>query len=232
MKLSLLLLLGLIGSASCKTPTKIVKYPEQRNELYTTKPLQQLFLTNTSLKIVLRINELTVEKNSLAKYSNNQRKLVNNIEGLLIKKGFSVKDRTTFNDIISKSYSSDILKKELSDADLIFEIVEMNDKVVYHTDTIFSIGRNKSLAAIQPIDFRSMGAHLEFRLILVKSNEIGGIYKFNYQPCAHGCRLDEFSYSGKKNNRKVRLPESLNEEAFQQFVSTSLEELFHSFKEG
>lgn len=232
MRLPAVFLASLLLSLACKAPVKIVKYPEVRNELYTTKRLRQFLLTQDSVNVVLRFNAENSDKNSSESHGKNQRTLVNTIEEQLVKKGFNVKDRTTYNDIIIRSYSSDALKKELSDADLIFEIVELNDRIIYSTDTVVSIGARHSSAGVQSVHYKSLGAYLEFRLILIKGNEIGGIYKFHFRPCAHGCGLDEFNYSGGKRSKTVVVPESLNERDFQQFVVAAVEEVLHSIREG
>ena len=55
-------------------------------------------------------------------------------------------------------------------------------------------------------------------MILVKNNEIAGTYKFNYKPCPDGCELETFKFSGKNNNRKLELRESVEINNMEEFL--------------
>jgi hypothetical protein len=225
-------LLCLITLYSCSLPTKIIRYPDKRNEFFSNSSLRDYLLTNNNPKFVLRVSEPALN----TWIGSNPKKTVNYfysiMENELVKQGFSVKDRSTFNEIISRTNSSELLKKELSDADLILEVVNIDDKIVYSTNKVTNIGSNNSFEKPQSLEYRSLGAYVEYRLIMVKTNEIGGTYKFYYQPCAHGCALNDFRFSGKGKNRQVKLPQQLPQEVVENFIATSIKELVHSFKES
>lgn len=227
MKYLNIILYILLLLSSCSAPLKIIKFNERKNELYNNSNLNDFLKTNDSPKIVLRIEEY----NSKVLTDDNQQKsliyLYNIMENELIKQGFNIKDRNTFNQIISKSNSSDLLKKELGNADLILEVVNVDDKIAYTTNTIVSVKNSSMKETNQSLQYRSIGASVEYRLILVKNNEIGGTYKFFYQPCPHGCPLGDFKYLGSGKEKDIRLSRGMPVETMQDFISTSIRELVY-----
>lgn len=222
----------LILLVSCAPPTRIVRYEERKNEFYTNPALRSFMKTHDSPKVVLRINELVLRTTNSNASDKNSGYLFNVMESELIKQGFTVKDRSIFNDIISKTYSSDLYKKELADADLIVEVVNIDDKLVYSTRKLTSISRNSSKEKIQPLLYKSLGAYVEYRIVMIQRNELSGIYKLYYQPCAHGCAPEDFKFTGKGRDREVKLPKNLPAETIQHFIATSIRELLISLRES
>lgn len=222
----------LILLVSCAPQTRMVRYDDRKNEFYTNPALRAFMKTHDSPKVVLRTNELVLRAASSNASDRSSSYLFNVMESELIKQGFTVKDRNIFNDIISKTYSSDLYKKELSDADLIVEVVNIDDKLVYSTRKLTSISRSNSKEKVQPLLYKSLGAYVEYRIVMIHNNELSGIYKFYYQPCAHGCAPEDFKFTGKGQSREVKLPKNLPTETIQNFIATSIRELLVSLRES
>ncbi|MGF7217439.1 hypothetical protein GGR92_003613 [Spirosoma lacussanchae] len=112
--------------------------------------------------------------------------LYNAIEKQLFKEGFSVRDRGLFNQVLDDNASLDYSKiKELTNTDLILELVSLESSVGYKTNVCY-LEADDAPKIIN--EYRNQGASVEFKLVHVKTNEIVGTYKIHYTPCLEGCR--------------------------------------------
>ena len=180
---------------NCASETKVIKFPKRPDDIYANANLKDFFKGNKSPNIVLRVPN-TADKATSNTNLNQENVLYNAIEKELLIQGYSVRDRGLFNEIINKSGSTDYSKiKDLTNTDLILEVVNIDPKVVYSTNKV-TISKNKKVKEqIGNVDYKRNGASVEFRLILVKNNEIAGTYKYHYQPCPDGCTLASFKFS-------------------------------------
>ena len=118
---------------------------------------------------------------------------------------------------------------ELTNTDVILEVVNIDPAVVYTTNKVTLIGKKKETQQISNIDYKKYGASVEFKLIMVKNNEIAGTYKYNYQPCPTGCEIGTFNFSGKKANQQVELKETVSINTLEPFIKLCMQDLIKSF---
>ena len=217
--------------ANCSTSTKIIKFPKSPDEVYANNNLKEFFKTNRTPNVVLRVPNNNDKATSNTSTSKDNNVLYNAIEKELLKQGFSVRDRGLFNELLSKSQTTDYSKiKELTNTDVILEVVNIDPAVVYTTNKVTIIGKKKETQGIGNIDYKKYGASVEYRIIMVKNNEIAGTYKYNYQPCPDGCEIGSFNFSGKRNNKKVELRETLSVNTLEEFIKHCTQDLVKSFK--
>jgi hypothetical protein len=230
--MSKLLLFAVIAAtlSSCSSTTKIIKFPKQPDEVFANNNLKDFFKTNKTPNIVLRVPNNNDKATSNTSTSKDNNVLYNSIEKELLKQGFSVRDRGLFNELLSKSQSSDYSKiMELTNTDVILEVVNIDPAVVYTTNKVTLIGKKKETQQISNIDYKKYGASVEFKLIMVKNNEIAGTYKYNYQPCPTGCEIGTFNFSGKKANQQVELKETVSINTLEPFIKLCMQDLIKSF---
>lgn len=221
----ILLLMG------CSAPTKIIKFPKRPDDVFANSNLKEFFRTNKNPNIVLRVPNSDDKATSNTSTNKDNNVLYNAIEKELLKQGYSVRDRGLFNEIINKSGSTDYSKiKDLTNTDLILEVVNIDPKVIYSTNKVTLVGNKKTTEQIGNIDYKRYGASVEYRLIMVKNNEIAGTYKYNYQPCPDGCELGSFKFSGKRNNKEVELRETVSVNTLEEFITKCTKDLIKSFK--
>lgn len=215
---------------SCATTTRVIKYPTLGNDIYANANLKQFLKDNKFPSIVLRVAN-TSEK-ATSQTTTNKDLLYNAIEKELLKEGFSVRDRGLFNEIINKAQTSDYSRiKDLTNTDLILEVVNIDPEVIYSTNKVTLITKGKEKEVIQNIDYKRYGASVEFKLILVRNNEIAGTYKYNYKPCPNGCELTTFQFTNKRLN-EVALKESVQVNLLEEFMQSSTRDLINSFRQN
>lgn len=216
---------------SCSTSSNIIKFPKQPDEVFANPNLINFFKSNKSPNIVLRVpnnNDKATSNTSLNKDNN---VLYNAIEKELLRNGFSVRDRGLFNELLSKSQTTDYSKiKELTNTDIILEVVNIDPAVVYTTNKITILGKKRNTEQIGNVDYKKYGASVEYRIIMVKNNEIAGTYKYNYQPCADGCELGSFNFIGKRNNKQLELKETISVNTLEDFIKRCTQDLIKSFR--
>ncbi len=216
---------------SCSTPTRVIKFPKRPNDTFANVNLNNFFKGNRNPNIVLRVPNTDDKATSNTSTNKDNNILYNAIEKEFLKQGYSVRDRGLFNEIINKSESTDYSKiKDLTNTDLILEVVDIDSKVLYSTNKVTLIGKKKISEEIGYVDYKRYGASIEFRLILVKNNEIAGTYKYNYQPCPDGCELASFKFSGKRNAKEIELRESVSVNTLEEFITLCTKDLIRSFK--
>lgn len=229
----LLVLLAIICYVliSCSTSSRIIKFQKVPDEVYANNNLKDFFKTNKTPNIVLRIPNTNDKATSNTSTSKDNNVLYNAIEKELLRHGFSVRDRGLFNELLSKSQTNDYSKiKELTNTDVILEVVNIDPAVIYTTNKVTVIGKKKQTEQITNFDYKKYGASVEYRIIMVKNNEIVGTYKYNYQPCPTGCELATFSFTGKRANQQVTLKETVSVNTLEEFIKLCTQDLIRSFR--
>lgn len=192
--------------ASCTAPNKLVKFSKSPDDVYTNSNLKSFLKNNPQTNIVLRIpnaNENVTSKNSTDKTITSAPSMdvyYNDIEKEFLKAGFSVRDRGLFNEVLGKmsrdnngniNYSQ---IKDLTNTDLIVEVIKINPSVPYVTNKSYTVGKKEKITeSTSNREFKKFGASAEFKIIMVKNNEMAGTYTFNYNPCQDGCPVSSFA---------------------------------------
>jgi hypothetical protein len=211
----------------CSPATQIIKYPQRNDDTFVNYNLKKFLADHKTIKIVLRVPNSSDKATSNTIVNKNADLLYNAIEKEFLRQGFSVRDRGLFNEIIDKAGSSDYSKIQgLTDTDLILEVVNIDDHVLYSTNKLTLVKRNEETEKIQEIDYKRYGAAVEFKLILVKQNEIAGSYKFNYRPCATGCQLNNFVIVKKQ----VQLRETISVNEMEEFITDATRKLITNLR--
>jgi len=173
-------------TTSCST-TKILKFEKSKDNIVTTPSLKEFLNTTKSPKVVLRVSDAsyTVTEGENIDY------LYNAIENQLLASGFVVRDRQLFNQIIGNNDNTiDYEKlKEKSDTDLIIELTKLDPQVLYETNKYYTKDDVEKVDKYRKR--QEYGASIEFKVILIETNEFAGIYKFNYTPCVDGCVISK-----------------------------------------
>jgi hypothetical protein len=224
--------LAILLLVSCSSGKKVIKFPTEADETYANPNLRDFFKTNKNPNIVLRVPNNNDKATSNTSTSKNNDVLYNTIEKELLRENFSVRDRGLFNELLSKSQTSDYSKiKELTNTDIILEVVSINPSVLYTTNKVTLVGTKKETEKIGNTDYKEKGASVEYKVILVKNNEIAGSYKFNYKPCPDGCELTTFKFSGRSNNKKIELKETVEINTLEEFMKLTTKKLIASFRQ-
>jgi hypothetical protein len=210
----------------------MIKFPPVGNDIYANNNLKQFLKDNKSPSIVLRVPNTQDKATSQTITNKDNTLLYNSIEKELLKERFSVRDRGLFNEIINKAQTSDYSKiKDLTNTDLILEVVSIDPAVIYSTNKITELSKGKEREIVQHIDYKRHGAAAEFKLILVQNNEIAGSYKYNYQPCPSGCDLTSFQLAGKRSH-ETSLKETVSVNLMEEFMQSITKDLIRSFREN
>ena len=86
--------------------------------------------------------------------------------------------------MLDQNLSTDYSKiKELTDTDLILELVASDDEKYYTNTYVNNRGKQKMTDGSMTIT----GQKVEFKLIKVKENDLMGSYTFHFTPCTNGC---------------------------------------------
>jgi hypothetical protein len=212
-----LFLTFIIVLISCST-TKNLKFTQKSDDIVTTQSLKSFLMTTKNPKVVLRVNESSV---NVTEDENNDY-LYNAIENQLLASGFIVRDRQLFNQIIGNEENNIDYKqlKEKSDTDLIIELTKLDPKIVYETNKYFD--KNDTEKVEKSYTYKRYGASVEFKVVMIKSNEFAGVYKFNYTPCSsgNGCSISK-SLSELQKERKKKL--NRKQEAYEGVERNELE---------
>ena len=217
---------------SCSSGKKIIKFPTVPDETYANPNLREFFKSNKNPNIVLRVPNNNDKATSNTSTSKNNDVLYNTIEKELLRENFSVRDRGLFNELLSKSQTSDYSKiKELTNTDIILEVVNIDPSVLYTTNKVTVVTAKKETEQIGNVDYKEKGASVEYKIILVKNNEIAGTYKFNYKPCPDGCELTTFKFTGRNNNKKIELKETVAINTMEEFMKLTTKKLIASFRQ-
>jgi hypothetical protein len=231
MKKILSVVLTVFLLTSCSFPIRTIRFPKIPDETYANPNLTILFKTNKYPNIVLRVPNNNDKATSNTSLNKDNDLFYNAIEKELLTQGYSVRDRGLFNELLSKTQTTDYSKiKELTNTDVILEVININRAVEYTTNKITSKGKKKIREIVGDIKYIRYGASVEFRIIMVKNNEIAGTYKYNYTPCTDGCDIASFSFSNKINRKKIQLKETVSVNMLEEFIRKSTRDLIKSFK--
>jgi hypothetical protein len=194
---------------SCTASKDLVKFSPKPKDVYTNSNLKTFLKANPEANIVLRIPnafEDVTTKSSNDKvisttYQNQTMDLYYNaIEKEFLKGGFSVRDRGLFNEVLKKMSRDDKENinysqiKDLTNTELIVEVIKINPAVPYVTNKTYKVGKKgKTDEYTSYREYKKYGASAEFKIIMVKNNEMAGTYTFNYAPCTEGCPASSFA---------------------------------------
>lgn len=208
----------------------MIKFAKLPDDVYANHNLKEYFKSHNNPKIVLRVPNTNDKATSNTMTNGNNDLLYNAIEKELLKEGFIVRDRGLFNEIVDKSQSADYSKLgEETNTDLILEVVNINPSVSYTTNKITEVkGTSEIGSNISKVTYKQVGASVEFRLILVKNNEIAGNYKYNFTPCTDGCPISDWKYN--KHTKALELKETVEVNKLEEFMKLCTQQLILSFK--
>lgn len=186
---------------SCST-SKTLRYTKKPDNIVTTESLKDFLENNKNPKVVLRVSNasFTVTENENNDY------LYNAIENELLANGFVVRDRQLFNQIIANNDNTidyEVLKNK-SDTDLIIELTRLDPSILYTTNKYYDKNDKEKVDSYK--EYKRYGASIEFKVVLINSNEFAGVYKFNYTPCTEGCVISK-SLKQQAKERKNRYKE-------------------------
>lgn len=218
---------------SCAARTSLkrtVKFSPKQDEITTTPSLKNYLANNPQPKIVLRTGSRMNSDNITEKENNIF--LYNAIESEFLKSGFIVRDRQLFEKIVANSENNNNYGnlQEKSDTDLIIEITDLDRSIKYSTNTYYDSNGEKQTSSVleQEIFY---GATIEFKVIMINTNEFAGLYKFNYVPCITGCE-----YGGtkermtKREKDEMKAYEITHEDRLIAFVKNAIQELINEMK--
>ena len=247
---SLLFLVALFVFCSCSS-NKLVKFTPKERDVYTNANLKTFLNKNSNPNIVLRVPnsyELVTTKSDAqikSKSLLNEKQFdnyYNAIEKELLKGGFSVRDRGLFNEVLSKMQRDSKQNidysqiNDLTNTDIILEVIKINPAVEYVTNklqTVNSKGGWKESTGYT--EYKKYGATAEFKIILVKNNEMAGTYTFNYAPCQAGCAVSGFNNKAKFKGLKTKGPaieayEGVEVNVMEEFIKKCTQDLIGAMK--
>lgn len=198
-------LLAIVGILSSCSSTKTLKFSQKQDDIVKTETLKDFLINNKNPKVVLRIPQ-TAFKVTEAENKNSEPEnydyLYNAIENQLLASGFVVRDRQLFNQIIGNDDNNiDYQKlKEKSDTELIIELTKLDPKILYETNIYYDKNNNEKVDKYYKR--KRYGASVEFKIVMINSNEFAGVYRFNYTPCVDGCMISK-SFKDSKKEMKL-----------------------------
>lgn len=231
-KLLSFIILG-ITLSSCSS-TKNLKFTQKSDDIVTTESLRRFLQTNKKPKVVLRVNNSS--SNITQKENNNY--LYNAIENQLLASGFIVRDRQLFNQVIdNKENNIDYQKlKEKSDTDLIIELTKLKDNILYETNKYYDKNNIEKVEKSSE-KYRRYGASVEFKVVMLQSNEFAGIYEFNYTPCSQGkgCPISKTLKQQIKERKKMKKEkkegyEGVEKNVLEDFIKGAVKKLVNEMR--
>jgi len=236
---------------SCSTPDKLVKFTPKPRDIYTNENLKTFLRSNSQPNIVLRVpnayEDVTTKSTNdkvIAVSQENEAMDIyyNAIEKEFLRAGFSVRDRGLFNEVLKKMSRDNTENinysqiKDLTNTDLIVEVIKINPAVQYITNKAYSVdkkGRTKEYTSSK--QYKKYGASAEFKIILVKNNEMAGTYTFNYTPCIDGCELSKFNSKPKPVSKLKVAPaipayEGVEKNVMEEFIKRCSQDLIAAIK--
>ncbi|WP_242156376.1 hypothetical protein [Aestuariivivens sediminis] len=185
--------------------TKILKFSQKQDDIVKTETLKSFLANNKNPKVVLRIPQSTfnvTETENKKAPKENYDYLYNAIENQLLASGFVVRDRQLFNQIIDNDDNNiDYQKlKNTSDTDLIIELTKLDPQILYETNMYYDKNNNEKIDKYRTR--KRYGASVEYKIVLINTNEFAGVYRFNYTPCVEGCVI---SKSVKDQKKEIKL---------------------------
>lgn len=236
---------------SCSIKKCYVQFDHKNHELIATEKIKILLKQNPSPSIVLRVPQAA----GGATQSDPNNHVYTAIEKELVIAGFNPKDRGLFNQVLNSQTALDYSKiNDLTGTDLILELVKVDDKIPFTTNRAYDIkdgkqkiGDNPKMPGLNQIT--RFGASIEFKLIIVKNNEYGGSYLFNYTPCDNSdnnsrndcnCQLDyamhtffvkDYCGYSQANGNQGKAYEAVPQNEFEIFVRNGVKKVIASIRE-
>lgn len=233
MKNLFLFFIFLILFTSCfKVQKAIVTFSETSPDIYTKLSLRKFFQSNPNPKIVLRVPQSAKDATTEESFSHSN--VYNAIEKELLKAGFNVRDRGLFNEILEKTNTTDYSKiTDLTDTDLILELVNLRSDIEYRTNK-YETPKKRKQRKLTGGSITLYGASAEFKIILIKTNEVAGSYEFNYAPCTQGCPYyvdAQGKIFRRVQGRMSEIPsyENVETDFLVEFMSKSTKQLIENF---
>lgn len=217
---------------SCTPEMGTIRFTPTPPELYTKNDLKEILAQNPEPKIVLKVpvtSTSPVDK-EIFELSN----VYNAIERELVKGHFIVRDRELFKEVLSDLSDANYTSiHELTDTDLILEITDIDLDIKYRTNKYLNQEKQIKLTRGGSISMR--GFSIEFKIIVVKENQIGGFYKFSYTPCESGC-VYWIEQSGKIHrvygySDEIKPYEYVEKDALEKFISKVTEDLISELRD-
>jgi hypothetical protein len=176
-----------IGSAATNSgityTTGVIKLSPKKDDVFTKPSLVQYLKNTTNPTIVLRVPNQIDNVLDENRYSKSQ--FYNTIEKEFAKADFVVRDRALYQKVLDQNVSTNYSKiKELTNTDLIIELVGFSDVKIFTNKYTDMKGREKT----SDVNLVLNGYKIEFKLIRVKDNDLVGTYTFYYTPCTNGCK--------------------------------------------
>ena len=233
MKLTALFFLAtsllLLSCSSTKIGT--VSFTPAEDDIIVRPVMKSFIAKNPSPKIVLRTN---LEKGVKILTEEDANPIYNAIEKELAMADFQVRDRKIFAHILEnnaniKQYSD---LKDLTDTDVILEIVKKTSSVDYKTN-VYKNSRNKEKIWKHGI-VETRGILFECKFILVGTNEVAAIFAFNYVDCEDGCKY-ALSKEGKaskltlKSGKKTKI-QFYQPDVLENFMRLNASKMIENFK--
>ncbi len=189
MKKTTLLILAVLSLLTClQAKDVVVKFKKTPDEIFTNPRLREFLKNNPKCSILLRTPSAS---GSISKGESVDLKYNNEfyayIERAFIIDGFQVRDRAIYEKVASQGTNLDYSKMgELTNTDLILEIINVQEEV-YYTNEVILNGESKAYPRCKFGGF--YGWRVDCKIILVKTNEVAGIYTFYRTPCSskYGC---------------------------------------------
>ena len=217
-KVSVVIRVPQISSSILESENKIVKHSSESN-------------LNSSIKDNNTRNEINVgvSSSSQSTEKNISNQVYNSVENQFVKSGYLVRDRSIFNNLLQGNTNltrySEI--SNLTNTDLIIEVLEYSDNFKYYSNQLLKSNSNKTKSILKTDELIiGNGMFIEYRVIIIKSNQIAGRFKFFKKPCEDGCTYVKGS---SKKKPKIYYYESSE---FSNFIDNSAQELIRLLKNG
>lgn len=179
MKKTLLPIITSLLFISCSLKKGYVKYGQKEDQIIVSDNIKKYLKENPNPSIVLRVPLAS----SGAILDDNNLYIYNAIEKELLLAGFNVKDRGLFTEVMNRATVTNYSQiNELTKADLILELVKVEDRIPFYTNKIYTDKDEEKVSNNYTIT--RYGKLIEFKLVMVKTNEYGGNFSFIYTPCS------------------------------------------------
>lgn len=207
----------------CAPPLQLISYHKKGNDIYINNRLKHFVKENPSPKIVLRV--LPTPANAAASGYSAYNLLYSTMEKALLKEGFIVRDRMLFNAVFDKNTGTSYgAIQNNTDTDIIMEVLNIDTAVINTTDTLLLAYHKKQQKKVQSLPYRAYGAVIEYRLIMMKENDITAALTYYYTPCVDGCDVSTFTIAEHKAKQHV-LKKSFSADNLTAFIQHSIKDI-------
>ena len=186
-KMNLIVLVSALFISSCSLQKGYVKFKDKPDEIITTQAIKDFIKKSPNPSIVLKAPKL--EDKSTQSDPNSY--IYNAIEKELLLAGFDVRDRSLFNEVVSKSTEINYNElKKLTNTELLLELVNVSTEIEFGTNKYY---RKDGKPKVVNYIFIKYGAVIEFKLTIIETNQYAGSYSFYFIPCSeptHGCECE------------------------------------------